>query len=109
MNQRANYKQRKPIYPQITSTKPIYPQIGAAVAHQSWRSVLFVLGEEERAGVWVLKTESDGKKKKKEKMGYRKGEAQKRRKRDRVKQGETSELARRPHTSRACADTKTKL
>ena len=45
----------------ITSTKPIYPQIDTAATHWSWRSALFVLGEEERTGVWVL-GESDGKK-----------------------------------------------
>ena len=47
----------------ITSTKSIYPQINAAATHWSWRSALFVLGEEERTGVWVL-GESDGGKKK---------------------------------------------
>ena len=48
--------------------------------------------------------------KKKEKMGYRKGEARKRRKREKVKQGETPKLARGPLTS-TCArvDIETKL
>ena len=70
--------------------------------------MLFVLRKEKRTGVWVLKIESDGKKK--EKMGYRKGEARKRRKREKVKQGETPKLARGPLTS-TCArvDIETKL
>ena len=70
--------------------------------------MLFVLRKEKRTGVWVLKIESDGKKK--EKMGYRKGEARKRRKREKVKQGEMPKLARGPLTS-TCArvDIETKL
>ena len=70
--------------------------------------MLFVLRKEKRTCVWVLKIESDGKKK--EKMGYRKGEARKRRKREKVKQGETPKLARGPLTS-TCArvDIETKL
>ena len=35
--------------------------------------MLFVLGEEERAGVWVLKTESDGGEKKRRKWDIEKG------------------------------------
>ena len=82
MNQRGNYKHqthskeihiptdyKHQTHSKITSTKPIYPQIGAIAARRRWRSVLFVLGEEERTVVWVL-GESDGKKeKKKEKKG----------------------------------------
>ena len=87
MNQRGNYKHqthtkethiptdyKHQTHSKITSIKSIYPQISATAARRRWRSVLFVLGEEERTGVWVL-GESDEKKnkKKEEKRGCIRG------------------------------------